>query len=630
MFSFQKIIGAPSGRSAHNRGSAPLHDMSDHRRRTLATLRPSGGRGSENAGANKRFSYAPGKKSLGGGRPSMGGPGAARRKSSIGRRSSMAAASRRSSVYGRGGKVKDPRPIGDKQFHQENIKRLITFLSSHAYDAPISVKILTSPTSHDFKRITYFIVSCLDPNFEFGDKFEDEFRALWKALGYPSNISRSSLVAPGSPVTWPALLAALAWLIEVVEYTEAEQKEEDCTSDIALPEDKLFFNYLTASYAEWLAGEDSTDAQDESLAALFERRDARITERCDALAGEVSRLDTDIATLKSSAGQLADLRARKSNMLSDQAKFERLVDKMQAHQATVAAQLEKSRRELAALEEEQAAHALEKEELERRVREQPFTPQEVQRMHQERKLREESLAQVRARKAEVEQKVWQLEMGIAKELQRLERAAHAFNDRASELLLIPATAKNNTDRVELEVSLNPNGTTSKEILGRDLQRAVKPALIRLREAQIDRLRQAQEEARESQERADTLRGLLAERRAEVEDMKVRVERAESHFVEERKNANAELEQLVDQVASTEREVQQLQTATSGALAASVKHVQQVEQEAAHFDDLSRSELAAINDEICNMMDAITSHKEAVTTALEEMLDRAEGIKQSVQ
>ena len=52
------------------------------------------------------------------------------------------------------------------------------------------------------------------------DKVEDEVPAMFKRLGYPFQISKSSLYAVGSPHTWPALLAALHWIVELLEYSE--------------------------------------------------------------------------------------------------------------------------------------------------------------------------------------------------------------------------------------------------------------------------------------------------------------------------------------------------------------------------------------------------------------------------
>ena len=48
-------------------------------------------------------------------------------------------------------------------------------------------------------------------------KIEDEIALGFKSLGYPFNISKTALVAAGSSHTWPTLLLALTWLIELLE-----------------------------------------------------------------------------------------------------------------------------------------------------------------------------------------------------------------------------------------------------------------------------------------------------------------------------------------------------------------------------------------------------------------------------
>lgn len=43
---------------------------------------------------------------------------------------------------------------------------------------------------------------------------------LYKRLKYPFQISKSNLTAVGSPHTWPSLLAALTWMVELLSYQE--------------------------------------------------------------------------------------------------------------------------------------------------------------------------------------------------------------------------------------------------------------------------------------------------------------------------------------------------------------------------------------------------------------------------
>lgn len=49
------------------------------------------------------------------------------------------------------------------------------------------------------------------PSWLLGVQIEDEVPLVFKRLRYPFQISKSALQAVGSPHTWPALLAALAW-----------------------------------------------------------------------------------------------------------------------------------------------------------------------------------------------------------------------------------------------------------------------------------------------------------------------------------------------------------------------------------------------------------------------------------
>ena len=62
----------------------------------------------------------------------------------------------------------------------------------------------------------------VDPNLAAKSmgKIEDDVPALYKRLRYPFGISKSALFAVGSPHTWPGLLAALTWLVELLNYEE--------------------------------------------------------------------------------------------------------------------------------------------------------------------------------------------------------------------------------------------------------------------------------------------------------------------------------------------------------------------------------------------------------------------------
>jgi SMC interacting uncharacterized protein involved in chromosome segregation len=110
----------------------------------------------------------------------------------------------------------DPRPISDKTYMNTCIHQLIQFLSDHQFDHVLSPKLLKGPTKKDFSNIISFLFRQIDPNIEFTGKFEEDVANLFKILKYPFAISKTALVAVGSPHTWPTLLASIAWIIELL------------------------------------------------------------------------------------------------------------------------------------------------------------------------------------------------------------------------------------------------------------------------------------------------------------------------------------------------------------------------------------------------------------------------------
>lgn len=160
--------------------------------------------------ASGRASIAPGKMM---GMTKLGG-----RNSSFGGRQSMAPGRR--STLAAGGPIKqmdDPRNVREKGFVRQSLQRLIEFLVENNYDRQISPKQLEAPTTKDFLHILTFLYNQIDPRFVLGPNVAEEVPAIFKRLRYPFNISKSHLQAVGSPHAWPSLLAALDWLVELLQ-----------------------------------------------------------------------------------------------------------------------------------------------------------------------------------------------------------------------------------------------------------------------------------------------------------------------------------------------------------------------------------------------------------------------------
>jgi kinetochore protein NDC80 len=99
-------------------------------------------------------------------------------------------------------------------------------------------------------------------------------------MGYPYPISKTALVAAGSPHTWPALLAALTWLMEHLQCQEADELQQETTEEksfetmeeLERKTDKAFFKFLSDNYSAFLEGNQAlTEDLEEAFVDSFER-----------------------------------------------------------------------------------------------------------------------------------------------------------------------------------------------------------------------------------------------------------------------------------------------------------------------------------------------------------------------
>ena len=121
----------------------------------------------------------------------------------------------------------DPRDVGDRSYQLSAMRKVVSYLSSRGYGDASSLVIEKlvdeGPSVRDFKNIATFLFRRVEPTFgnQRSDevvvlKFEDEVSMAFRCLGYPIPISEtglSLLATVESPSTWPALIAAIDWLV---------------------------------------------------------------------------------------------------------------------------------------------------------------------------------------------------------------------------------------------------------------------------------------------------------------------------------------------------------------------------------------------------------------------------------
>jgi hypothetical protein len=174
--------------------------------------------------------------------------------------------------------------VSDKAYQQSCSKTIIAYLSSHGYDHAVSMKQLSSPTTKDFHSMVLFLFKQIEPGFKLVGKMDEEVPQMFKRLRYPFPISKTALVAVGSPHTWPALLAATTWLVELLNYQERAVAAEGEADFEKSGGDREFFEYVSTSYRYFLAGDD------ESCGAVDEATENKFREKQQTALDDIERI----------------------------------------------------------------------------------------------------------------------------------------------------------------------------------------------------------------------------------------------------------------------------------------------------------------------------------------------------
>jgi kinetochore protein NDC80 len=139
----------------------------------------------------------------------------------------------------------DPHNVRDRSYLESAIRKIASYLTSRGYgDASswnVEQLVDRGPSGRDLQNIMTFLLRRFDPTFhstpaaahrnsqrsnEVVLKFEDEVSMAFRCLEYPFPISKTGLVAVGLPHTWPALIAAIDWLVDLLVIRDEEEPLE--------------------------------------------------------------------------------------------------------------------------------------------------------------------------------------------------------------------------------------------------------------------------------------------------------------------------------------------------------------------------------------------------------------------
>ncbi|CAE1247475.1 NDC80 [Acanthosepion pharaonis] len=345
--------------------------------------------------------------------------------------------------------LRDSRPLSSRAFQQRCVKILYEFLTSHGYSSNITPKTLLSPTTKDFLKVFEFIVKHIEYKYKVPDKYEEEIPKYLRLLGYPFTISRSSMFAVGSPHTWPAVLAALVWLVDLVNTGLTMNEEID---KLIFPEDfdgasdsKLVFKYLVDAYKSYMSGSDSFEDLDNNFHEAFRHKYFEYEEHADSLQ----------ELQETAAMQEKDL-VQMSNYLAELGIFESKLDLGEINEIKVfEAELEN---QLAQLKTLQTVFD-----------NQEYTPTDVERFRMEEQQHQSQIDTSEKDIAQLDEELWNDEMSIGKHQDKLNENCGQHNKLCRILELIPVSAKNSSG---LDFELKPSlldGSTQDQFQKHKLQ-----------------------------------------------------------------------------------------------------------------------------------------------------------------
>ncbi|NXF71684.1 NDC80 protein, partial [Sclerurus mexicanus] len=406
------------------------------------------------------------------GKLSMSKPtsGTSERKISIfGKRASGAGGSR-NSQYGVFGteKIKDPRPLHEKAFIQQCIKQLCEFLVENGYAHNVSMKSLQSPSVKDFLKIFSFIYGFLCPSYELPDsKFEEEIPKIFKELGYPFALSKSSLYTVGAPHTWPQMVTALVWLIDCVKLYAAMRENapsfDDGQSwggetDDGIVHNKIFMDYAVKCYELFMKGRDTfeeLDAEVQSkLKDLFHIDEFQV----ESLAADNKRLHEEIARLEKEKENEPDrrvtLRNVKSSLQADVQKYQAYLANLESHIAILDQKMEGVNDEVESAELEVEAMKKENSRLQNIFDNQKYSVADIERINRERNELQQAINKLTKEVEAEEHQLWNEELKYARNKEAIEMQLAEYHKLARKLKLIPVSAENSKG-CDFEIHFNP-------------------------------------------------------------------------------------------------------------------------------------------------------------------------------
>ncbi|TRZ24991.1 hypothetical protein HGM15179_002096 [Zosterops borbonicus] len=565
------------------------------------------------------------------GKPSSSKPtsGASERKvSCFGSRASGAGASR-SSQYGVFGteKIKDPRPLHDKAFIQQCIKKLCEFLVENGYAHNVSMKSLQSPSVKDFLKIFTFIYRFLCPSYELPDsKFEEEIPKVFKDLGYPFALSKSSMYTVGAPHTWPQIVAALVWLIDCVKLYNAIRENapsfDDGQSwggetDDGIVHNKLFMDYCVKCYDLFMKGRDTFEELDAEVQSKLKDLFNIDQFQMESLAAENKRLQEEIARLEkekeSEPDRRVTLRNVKSSLQADVQKYQAYLANLESHIAILDQKLESVTDEVETAEMEVEAMKQENARLRHILDNQKYSAADIERINHERNELQQTINKLTKELEAEEHQLWNEELKYARNKEAIEMQLAEYHKLARKLKLIPVSAENSKGH-DFEIQFNPEAGPNCLVKYRTQIKAPLMEIINETEEEISKATQRKMTLEDTLEQVNVM---LEDKKRSVKMLTEEAEKLDDLYQQKLKEIEEEEQKCANELESLKKHKQLLESGVYEGLSEATNELHDLQRQYQVVLQTTTEEKRKIGANLSRLIETVATHIASIVKYLDE-------------
>lgn len=555
---------------------------------------------------------------------------------------------------------KDPRPIGNKLFTKQCKQYLIAYLQEHDYQDLPTMKSLSSPLCNPIYQILEFLLKQLDPNFSLPTKQIRENKSesnssqngviskhevdrsaiiqIFKFLGYPYSLTENHFKSIGAMHTWPHVLAALMWLVQLLSgkdflwesITSNSMKSEEPSyfvpergAAVTLEDESFsFMRHISMSYQHYMnEQEDEMEHMHKKLELGYKQRISKLRTQIDQTRIEIEESKANLEQYKKSPTELEQLEITRKETLTILEKLNITVDQFRAHEQNTSQALQELQDIHIRLDLELRHLEDLKKDLEKKISQQGITPDDVKRLQEER--------------LSLSKEIKHLESECSDKLSFLNESQHAIQEIQTEFENKVKEYNQLAAIIKLSYTLSVSSLNSQgSILNHDLSDLLERHIRKEKDTLLNRCKVQQTQTYTLDEEIGKKLEEIQDARDENILLEQEVKKSEDRLNQESKDLADQLDRLKLQIDEAEKEnienySKKLQMLRDELLVARKKH-QEADKQYKQLSQIAQQEKQEMSSLILEVMKQMTVFKKCIREILRSVEEAGKKIHEELQ